>query len=576
VRTGGITLAMLGLDNLEDATLRHLQRVARHWARQCAWAGKGLMISLNRNVPCPDTNGVNCAARILVWDAAQNKTCEAVLPGVAAVYTPRKNDGTSYRLGAWLAEATLARAAAKLGADYRPFAAAEEARPKDTDAVDGSTQQGDQTHGGDSASSEVPDGESGAGQDPDAPGADEGGGPDGLSTTAGRTGQGGQPAEGNPDPPETGQATSGQGNGSTQSPSDPAEARTPDGAPEASSDETDVSDLRANGSSAREVPGGEEPAGRCQDGANVAEARDVDDGSADRLGGDATDPAGRQPEDESPLGDTEGGALDDGAGTPQEELSSTSPAGPSTSARRAHGGVFAHLALRAERPLVREVRAALQRLVGDAVQDDGPRMDVPRSVTRLLACRSDWVVRREEQGRPALLVLVDVSGSCSRFCGDSVRIAAAVAADGLQGADVLVVVHSNGYPEEAAINNESLPEPPRFVRYGEDTVPILAWYGQHVASRDIRHVVVIGDGDGEWLYRDLAHRATVERVLWLDGYRARVYGAPRASVRDTEERRQFLRAQGWSSAAARKVAYVAGCGDAEQFADALRLATIQC
>jgi len=317
------------------------------------------------------------------------------------------------------------------------------------------------------------------------------------------------------------------------------------------------------------------PAGRCQDGTDVAEARDAGDGSADRPGGDATDPAGRQPEDASPLGDTEGGALDGGAGTPQEELSSACPGVPSSSARRAHGGVFAHMALRAERPLVREVRAHLQRLVGDAVQDDGPRMDVSRSVSRLLARRSDWVVRREEQGRPALLVLVDVSGSCSRFCRDAVRVAAAVAADGLQGADVLVVVHSNGYPEEAAINNESLPELPRFVRYGEGMAPITAWYADHITSHDIRHVVVLGDGDGEWLYRDLAHRGTVERILWLDGYRARVYGGPRAVAREAEGQRQRLRDNGWTAAAARKVAYVSGCGNVEQFAEALRLAIQQ-
>lgn len=255
------------------------------------------------------------------------------------------------------------------------------------------------------------------------------------------------------------------------------------------------------------------------------------------------------------------GANGSSAGAPDEP---SEDAEPSRTPNAQWGGVFAHLPLRAEAPLVREVRAILQRLVGDAAEDDGPRMDVPRSVARLLAHRSDWVVRREEVGRPALLILIDVSGSCSRFAPASVRIAAAIAQLGLEGADVLVVVHSNGYPCEAAVNTRSIPVP-------DEGDQVQAWYIQKILAYDLRHVVAIGDMDAEWLYRDLAHRPGVERFLWLDGWRARVYGAPRADPGLQARHREELRLLGWPAEEARKVRYVCGCGDVRQFAAALRL-----
>jgi hypothetical protein len=237
--------------------------------------------------------------------------------------------------------------------------------------------------------------------------------------------------------------------------------------------------------------------------------------------------------------------------------------------RRAWGGVHSTLPLRAERPLIRRVRQVLQRLVADAAEDDGPRLDAERAMARLLAHRQDWAtVRHEETGRPALLVLVDVSGSCSVFCDDAVRIAAAVGALGLEGADVVVVVHSNGYPAQAAINGRALDVP----RAWPSDEAVVKWYSRAIAARDIRHIVLLGDGDGEWLYRDLAHRSTVESLIWLDGYRARVYGAPRMTTRDTRRVIARVRKSGWSHDAAHKVRYVAGCGDVAQFARALEVA----
>ena len=547
----GLSMRVLGAARPEDLTLRHLQRALRAQLRS-GYQTDTVTVSVQiRSGLTPVT--------LLVQPEGpyRGETKEAEVPVTVVI-------GTSVDQ-----RATLDRAAALLGADYRPFAT--EARPKDTSEVDGSTQQGDAAHGGDSASGEVPDGESGGAQGQEGALAPcEGGDSDGQSMQAGGTGLGGATTEGaNGDPSETGrESTSEPGNAKAQSQSGTAEARTPDGALPANPGQNTADPGRhANGSSVQEVPGGAEPAGPIQDGAHV-QAEDADSESAHQPdGGAAGSGCDRQPEDETLLGDSEDGAMGDGAGTPAEGQSS--PAEATTTARRAHGGVYAHLTLRAERPLARQVQGILQRLVGDAAEDDGPRMDVRRSMSRLLSRRPDWVVRREEGGRPALLVLVDVSGSCSRFCADAVRIATAVAEQGLQGAEVVVVAHSNGYPEEARCGQRAIPMPS--TRW-EGAAAVCAWYAQHIAVRDIRHVLVIGDGDGEWLYRDLAHRSAVESVLWLDGWRARVYGLPRATARDQEERRVLLRQAGWSAAALSKMRYVAGCGDVAQFADALRLA----
>lgn len=534
----GLTLRQLGVASLRDLTLRHLQRALRaaargepqpHDVQVCAWGNLGEPMRIRAQM-------AGCCA-------------QATVPATMGWWDP------------WMERAArnLDRAVGILGPGYRPFAVPAEARPKGTAEVDGSSQQGDQAHGGDSASGEVPDGESGGG----AP--RERGEADGLSGAGAETPRGGTTAEpGDRGTPETGpQATSGQGRGDPESPAGPAEARTPDGAPDASSAQPADPDPGANGSGVAGVVSGAcgqpESEGRTDGGIP---------GAPDLIPADGDGASARQPDAEPILGGSEDGAQDGGASTPDRgQLPSAGRGAPHHAARRAHGGVHAALPPRADRPLFQEVRQVLQRLIGDAVEDDGPRLDQRASVARLLARRSNWVVRREEEGRPAILCLVDVSGSCSSFCRESVSVARAVAQQGLAGADVVVVVHSNGYPAQALVNASRVPVPDT-----GDAGLLRAWYADLVSTRDIRHVILLGDGDGEWLYRDLAHRPSVEHILWLDGYRARIYGAPRRKARPTPEMTAWLTGAGWSNAAQRKIAYVDGCGSAAQFAAALRVA----
>lgn len=62
-----------------------------------------------------------------------------------------------------------------------------------------------------------------------------------------------------------------------------------------------------------------------------------------------------------------------------------------------------------------QVRRALERLVSFGQYQDGPRLDAQEFCERLIAHRPLYPARLEEEARPAVLVLPDVSGSCAGF-----------------------------------------------------------------------------------------------------------------------------------------------------------------
>jgi hypothetical protein len=100
-------------------------------------------------------------------------------------------------------------------------------------------------------------------------------------------------------------------------------------------------------------------------------------------------------------------------------------------------------------------------------------------------------------------------------------LAAAVAELGVPGADVVIVVHSNGYPIEFKLNRGAAQE----VRVGDEET--LGWYERLIRRYEVKLALVAADWDGEWLYRWLASRPNIERLVWLDVYCSR-YGEPRA------------------------------------------------
>jgi hypothetical protein len=109
-------------------------------------------------------------------------------------------------------------------------------------------------------------------------------------------------------------------------------------------------------------------------------------------------------------------------------------------------------------------------------------------------------------------VLPDVSGSMGRFADEVTALASAVAELGVPGADVIIVVHSNGYPIELKINRGKV----QAVRTNDDNV--LSWYDSTIRRYEVKLVLIAADWDGEWVYRWLASRPNIERLAWLDVY----------------------------------------------------------
>lgn len=237
----------------------------------------------------------------------------------------------------------------------------------------------------------------------------------------------------------------------------------------------------------------------------------------------------------------------------------------SASANENHGGVTAELKrLDIDAKLLELCRQRLAALVGDSSQDYSPRRDYTEFCVRLKTYRNPAPARKEEQGRPVILIMADVSGSCASFSQQSVAVAKAASRLGVPGADVLVLTHSNGYPEELEHNGKAVPEaiatrPSR--RYANENE---AWYDALTQRFQIQAVVALGDWDAAEEYLFLAAHPAVERLIWLDN----AYCSSRGTVKD---RTQWAIAKITNAHLVRhKLAYRDGCKDAIAFINNIR------
>jgi hypothetical protein len=241
---------------------------------------------------------------------------------------------------------------------------------------------------------------------------------------------------------------------------------------------------------------------------------------------------------------------------------------PSTQARRAFGGQFATIENKRPDPrLVRELRRIFAQIMHDGETEPSAHWDAARVALKTAGYLRSWTThdRRLESGRPAMLVLADVSGSMNAFAEEVVALASAAAQLGVSGADVVVVVHANGYPLELQVNAQRVHSVPDM-----DDDAVLRFYEHLLRRYAIQAVITAADWDGEWLYRWLAEKPHIERVFWLDVYCCS-YGDPRAREfpprwMDNEGVREW-------KPLAHKVRYADRCSTAHDFVAALRLLT---
>jgi len=239
---------------------------------------------------------------------------------------------------------------------------------------------------------------------------------------------------------------------------------------------------------------------------------------------------------------------------------------PSTQSNRAFGGQFETIENKRPDPrLVRELRRIFAEIMHGGETEPSARWDASRVALKTAGYMRSWTThdRRLESGRPAMLVLPDVSYSMNAFADEVVALASAAAQLGVSGADVVVVVHANGYPLELQVNAQRVHSVPDM-----DDDGVMRFYEQLLRRYAIRAVIAAADWDAEWLYRWMAEQPHIERVFWLDVYCCS-YGDPRA--------REFpprwldeSDAAAWRPVA-HKVRYADRCSTAQDFVNALRL-----
>lgn len=520
------------------------------------------------------------------------------------------------QIGASYGDKCIARALAQLSAKHGPnhiiLASPEvpsskasdseksDARPKGTDEVrpqSDNPSEDSPFHGGDGASGEVEDGQSQGGSNMENSGGDS-------SSAAG------EPSEarkvGAPSPqadaaddagvmpdqsaPETDKVTSGEAN--TNQPHEKANGLRADGTPD-----TDSQVNKSALSTSTDHQGSEDDREGDPQGKTVAKkASDGSGASTDALTGRANQPADNaQSSGQPPLNEAGTCEMSDAdtwkerALMPKEtgdddEASSEKgqyhykKGGTGQSSKKAkhtHGGVTAEMRrVGITSALIKRARKAIARLIEDGEMQTGPRYDWQDFCERFQSYRPVIRARKEEEGRPAILILADVSGSCMGFSDKSLLVARAVAELGVGGADVVIVAHSNGNPVEWAVNGK--PPRPIDVDWGES----LQWYETVLRRFNLQAVIALGDWDAEWLYHHLAELFSVRRFIWLDNWSC---NSLPVTVRDDlfkkgsheqdhyDWSRPWRFESPWSPQAKAKSTYVVGCAEAEDFLTGIEL-----
>ena len=208
---------------------------------------------------------------------------------------------------------------------------------------------------------------------------------------------------------------------------------------------------------------------------------------------------------------------------------------------------------------VRRVRAAMAQLLSFGQGETSPRWDTSELVKRLISHRPLWPARRDEEGRPSILVLPDVSGSCYAIARESLRLARAVALLGVPGAEVVIVSHINGWPYEIQVGTSALRKV-RLVEVSADFAVLTGFYQRLIKTYMVEAVVTVGDSDAEDVYSWLASHPAISRLVWLDNSFCRQLERPRRSPLTR-----------WPAPARQKTTRLVGCKK-ERFAEALELA----
>lgn len=247
----------------------------------------------------------------------------------------------------------------------------------------------------------------------------------------------------------------------------------------------------------------------------------------------------------------------------------------SSSANDNHGGINSSLEKAGISPkLSKECQRKLTKLISDASSETSHRRDYQEFCVRVETYRNPNPAKKEESGRPVILIMADVSGSCAGFSNESVLVAKAASKLGVAGSDVIVLSHSNGHPCELEHNGKSvdidkLIDSKKFDdnsrsskrkrwNSGKD-----GFYDKLIQKYNITVAIALGDWDASHYYYQIAVNPNCEKFIWLDN----AHCSSRGFVKDeTKYALKHFESSGLKINFIRqKLIYKTGCKDAKSF-----------
>ncbi|GEM_PF-2661053 len=238
--------------------------------------------------------------------------------------------------------------------------------------------------------------------------------------------------------------------------------------------------------------------------------------------------------------------------------------------------------------LIARLRAVFSQAIWEGWKEgEGGNLPGPRWDARRVAARIAGYLRpigpesrRLEYGRPALLVMADVSASIPGKVA-SQAVMAAMAAGRAIGRDVVVAATYNGVPLCLwTPENPSWREVPyRGVVPAEASPEAIAVLVALARNFRVRATVVFGDAQNTWMVRVMADYG---RVFWADNFRCgmlRYRGIPTPQTIDfppgwlgkmpENGGEEIHHPAVWPRWVLRRIRYAYGCGTAEDFVRAL-------
>lgn len=234
---------------------------------------------------------------------------------------------------------------------------------------------------------------------------------------------------------------------------------------------------------------------------------------------------------------------------------------PSYKPNPSFGGQYGSLKdVKTDKQLILQARRVFSKMIHGGEGEAGPRYSVMKFSKKMAGYLREPSVddRRLEDGRPALLVMADTSGSMGNFSNEVLSLGMAVKNMGGVGRDIILINESNGYPLEVMTGNK-IDSWDYYDQESNGNEKIIEWYLKLIRQHNIKAVVVAADGDGAWLYEALSK---VVDIYWVDVYCCN-YGDVR--IRNISE------IEGFSGFNKKKVHYADRCSTAKEMLSALSI-----